>query len=69
VTSGTVVGTVVVAIGISLKLLPIDYNKARLAVEAKICASTSSYHCYLDERNVPGVAAKTKPADSCLLGI
>jgi hypothetical protein len=35
VTSGTAVGTVVVAIGISLKLLPVHYNKARLRVEAK----------------------------------
>src|SRR5277367_2361548 len=37
-TAGAFVGTVVVAIGISLKLLPTDYNKGRPAVEAKICA-------------------------------
>src|SRR5580693_4158123 len=36
VTSGTLVGTVVVAIGISLKLLPVHYNKPRHRVEAKI---------------------------------
>jgi TRAP-type mannitol/chloroaromatic compound transport system permease large subunit len=37
VTSGTVVGTVVVAIGISLKLLQLYYyNKGGLGVESKI---------------------------------
>src|SRR5580704_806929 len=56
VTSGTVVGTVVVAIGISLKLRQIYYNKAGPGVEVKILARRQSSYL-LDERKSPGVAA------------
>jgi hypothetical protein len=65
VTSGTVVGTVVVAIGISLKLLPVYYNKAKRRVEAKIQGPILSkiqgpthLRSDLDDRNSSRVAAK-----------
>jgi hypothetical protein len=68
VTSGTVVGIVVVAIGISLRSLHVYYNKAELEVEAKILLRIKP-STQLDEPKPFRVAGKTKPAGDSFIGI